>query len=387
MFDVPIKFYYGLKHLDCQPLLLLFWIPMKIRMISGLIFLMFYSKCFSLQNQNNLRIIKPQQWSGWQKINHKKSLKAFQKSCEILPKRGFLAPQSQIFSYDRQRMKKLCHQALNTPNHQARIFFEKNFLAYQQKTSQKTLFTGYYAPTFKGSLVKTRKFQYPIYATPKNLIHLHAKQYGKIIHGKFVAYDERKAIAKGSIQKSAKVLAWVEKPMDVLELEIQGSGAIQTPQRMIYLQYESQNGHPYYPIGQFLIADGKIPKEKMSMLAIRQFFDKHPSQVDHYFNQNPSYVFFKEIKKPRFLGYNDIPLSSHYSLAVDQQKLPIGLPILVETTLPNQHAWSRLMVAQDVGGAIKGFYHFDIYFGRQIKAQDFARKMQSYGNYWVLLPS
>jgi membrane-bound lytic murein transglycosylase A len=356
---------------------------MKIIKILLLILLWMPLLGFSWKNQHSLRVLKPHALPHWEEMNHQASFKAFQKSCE----QGFLAPPSGVFSYQIQKIKKLCQKATKMPEKEARNFFEKNFLAYQQNHHPQTLFTGYYAPTFQGSLVKTNVFQYPIYARPSNLIDLGAKHFGKIIHGKVLAFDERKDIAKGSIRQYAKVLAWVKKPMDALELEIQGTGAIQTPEKMVYLQYDSQNGRPYYPIGKFLIADGKISREHMSMLAIREYFDKHPKEVAYYFNQNPSYVFFKEIKRPTFLGYHHIPLSPHYSLAVDRKKLPMGLPIWIETALPNQKKISRLMVAQDVGGAIKGYHHFDIYFGRHIQSQEFARKMQSYGQYWVFLPA
>ena len=35
--------------------------------------------------------------------------------------------------------------------------------------------------------------------------------------------------------------------------------------------------------------------EQMSMEAIRDYFQRRLEKIDHYFNQNPSYVFLKRI--------------------------------------------------------------------------------------------
>ena len=74
-------------------------------------------------------------------------------------------------------------------------------------------------------------------------------------------------------------------------------------------------------------------------------------------------------------------------MAIDKSIIPIGVPIFLDTNLPDQQPFHRLMISQDVGGAIKGAYRADIYFGTNDKAMNIARQMQSFGKYWILRPN
>ena len=164
--------------------------------------------------------------------------------------------------------------------------------------------TAYYAPTFPARLKKTNIYRYPVYERPNDLrdfkLFNHWHFIGRFKFGFWSSYPNRQEIMEKGLSGKAKVIAWLKNPLDELELEIQGSGTLQTPKKSIYVNYTAQNGHPYFPIGKFLIADGKIPKEQMSMQAIRDYFNNHPSDIKYYLYQNPSYVFFKKVERRHF---------------------------------------------------------------------------------------
>jgi membrane-bound lytic murein transglycosylase A len=342
-----------------------------------------------------------QQLPHWNTRNHEKSFKSFQVSCQALLKKD----PKEVVGLANLNMKiqdwlPACQNALQLTselsNKKAQNFFEHYFTAYQWREPKTGLLTGYYSPLFKGSLQQTKKFPYPVYGVPNDLIQANLKDFSsqlpnKIIFGKiqghqFVPYDDRAHIRSGSIGSKAAVLAWVAHPMDALELEIQGAGAIQTPNGLLTLNYAAQNNQPYQAIGKFLIEDKKLLSKDVTMTAIRQYFKKHPAEINHYFNKNPSFVFFKLANKALFLGVLNTKLSPGYSMAVDPNYIPLGTPVFVSTELPNHHAFNRLLIAQDVGGAIKGPIRGDIYWGTGKHAKNMASDMKQQGSLWILLP-
>lgn len=337
----------------------------------------------------------------WNSREHAKSFKSFQISCQALLKKD---PNLQVGFAELKMTSKdwfpACQKAMEYPmglsNTEAKKFFEHYFTPYFWRTQKTGLFTGYYSPLFKGSLEKSEKYRFPVYGVPKDLIQANLKDFSsqlpnKVIFGKikghrFIPYDDRAHISDGALNSKAPVIAWLANPMDALEIEIQGAGAIQTKQAMLTLNYAAQNNQPYNAIGKFLIEDKKMLAKDVTMLTIRHYFRQHPDEVNYYFNKNPSFVFFKLISKPLFLGALNVPLSPGYSMAIDPNYIPLGTPVFVSTELPNHHHFNRLLIAQDVGGAIKGPIRGDIYWGTGKVARDMASNMKQLGTYWFLLP-
>ena len=102
--------------------------------------------------------------------------------------------------------------------------------------------------------------------------------------------------------------------------------------------YADQNGRPYRAIGKDLIEIGAIPREQMSMQAIRAWLEANPGQAPAMMARNPSYVFFTELTDLAAasgpLGAQGVPLTPGRSLAVDRKFLPLGAPVWVDTTAP-----------------------------------------------------
>lgn len=82
-----------------------------------------------------------------------------------------------------------------------------------------------------------------------------------------------------------------------------------------------------------------------------------------------------------------MPLTAGRSLAIDPRVVPQGAPVFLSTTWPNSDKpLNRLMVAQDVGSAIKGGVRADFFWGFGKEAENQAGKMKQNGKMWVLLP-
>ena len=84
------------------------------------------------------------------------------------------------------------------------------------------------------------------------------------------------------------------------------------------------------------------------------------------------------------------PLTPGRSLAIDTAYHVLGSPIFVRgsdmTHVDKSGAFNRLMIAQDVGSAIKGPERGDIYFGSGAAAGRLAGVTKHAGKFIVLLP-
>src|SRR5690606_36633136 len=91
----------------------------------------------------------------------------------------------------------------------------------------------------------------------------------------------------------------------------------------------------------------------------------NPQKLQEALNGNPSYVFFRELPPADGpIGALGVPRTEQFNLAVDRLFVPLGAPIILETTFPlSEEPLARLMAAQDTGGAIRGAVRGDFYWG------------------------
>jgi membrane-bound lytic murein transglycosylase A len=153
--------------------------------------------------------------------------------------------------------------------------------------------------------------------------------------------------------------------------------------------YADQNGHPFRSLGALLIRRGEIPAERASMQGIKDWARRNERKVQQFMNENPSYVFFRELPRdlPGPIGSLGVPLTAERSIAVDPRVVPLGVPVYIATTFPNSaDPLNRLMVAQDTGGAIAGAVRADFFWGFGDQAGSQAGKMRQAARMWVLLP-
>jgi membrane-bound lytic murein transglycosylase A len=300
---------------------------------------------------------------GWEADDHLAALKVFQNSCARLDG-PIWAP-----------ICKLAAAAGQSPA-SARAFFEMLFrpVVIGQPPA---LFTGYFEPELKGSKTKTGSFTQPIYARPKELVD--GEQ-----------FLTRAGIEGGALRGRGLELAWLEDPVDVFFLQIQGSGRISLPNGSVMrVGYAGRNGHEYASIGAELVRRGALKENELSAQSIRAYVRKNPTVGKDLLNANPSYVFFREIRElgPEDgpIGAMSLPITAMRSIAVDPSFVPLGAPVWLEKS--GASPLNRLMIAQDTGGAIKGAQRADIFYGTGPKAGDAAGVIRDGGRMVQLLPN
>jgi len=288
-------------------------------------------------------------------------------------------------------------------NNSLHTFFEQGFTPYQVYNpdgSSQGLITGYYEPKLSGSRVKTARFRYPLYGPPDDLLTIDLSEVypqlkdlrlrGRLQGNRIVPYYNRNEIDNGKAPLQGRELFWVDNAVDLFFLQIQGSGRIELPDgSMVKVGYAEQNGHPYNSIGKKLVEMGAFKLEESSMQNIKLWAEKNPDKLANLLEQNPSYVFFRELPNnlPAPLGALGVPLTNEYSLAVDTRTIPLGAPVFLSTTYPNTtDPLNRLMLAQDTGGAIKGAVRGDFFWGFGEQAGTQAGRMKQSGQMWVLFP-
>ena len=305
-----------------------------------------------------------------------------------------------VFKKDCKRSKRydlfkdICYKAQFETD--GRKFFIINFQPYKlydSNSSDEGIITGYYEPLLYGSLKKTKKYKYPIYKVPKNLIFSddpNLKDYklrGKIVNNKIVPYDTRKEIESNPNNSNLEAIAYVDDKYDLFSLHIQGSGKIQLENgKILNVGYAEQNGRKYFGIGSYMLKEGYINKEEMSAQSMKNFFDKNPSKVDEILNLNESYIFFKVSNKDAIGALGSV-LTAKRNLAVDKAYIPLGTPVFLNTKNPiTKQSINQLMVAADVGGAIKGEIRADFFWGFGPEAFDYAGRMKEKGKMYILMP-
>jgi membrane-bound lytic murein transglycosylase A len=287
-------------------------------------------------------------------------------------------------------------------------YIKNNYLVYATEgidNPEPVLFTGYFEPVLQGSLNKDTEYQFPIYARPDDLttidLSLFSQQFkgetivGRYIDQRVVPYYDRKEIEhQGLLEGKVKEIAWLKDRLDLFFLQIQGSGKIYLDNGdIINVHYHGSNGQPYRSIGKLLIDEGKITREEISMQKIRDYLRNHPEEIETVLNYNPSYVFFK-VEKDGPLGSLEVKLTPGRSIALDRHLFPPAGLAFIETKKPlingdgTIHKWtafSRFVLNQDTGGAIRGPSRADLFWGNGPYAEIAAGYMQEFGKLYFLI--
>jgi len=269
----------------------------------------------------------------------------------------------------------------------------------------KVTYTGYYEPILDGSLVKTEKYRYPIYRKPDGLITIdlnlfHPRFSGEKImarydNGKIIPYFSREEIdCQYKLANRGLEIAWVSDPINRFLLQIQGSGRIRLQDgRFLNVHYMASNGKPYRSIGKLMMDEGIISREDASIPAIKDYLKNQPQEIERILNHNESYVFF-EIVDRRPLGNIEVQLTPGRSIATDPYFFPKGALAFISTEKPIIDAngkvikwekFSRLVMNQDTGGAIKGPGRADLFWGNGRYAELAAGYMKQPGELYFLI--
>lgn len=312
--------------------------------------------------ETRAQVLTFEELDGWAEDDPRDALTAFLETCDLL-KDPVWAP-----------LCALAADAGASPE-SARAYFEM-FYRPVLIGNPPALFTGYYEPVLDGSTTRTSRYRYPIYARPPEL------REGTV-------YYSRSQIEGGAISGRGLEIAWLDDPVEVFFLHIQGSGRIRLPDgRMMRVGYAGKNGHAYRSVGQEMVRRGTHTPDQVSAQSIRSWVRSNPGPGHAMLDHNPSYVFFRRLpdlaahKGP--IGAMGRSITGLRSLAVDPKFNPLGAPIWIEKD--GRNPMRRLMVAQDTGGAIKGAQRADIFFGTGAEAGDAAGTIKDGGRMLVLLP-
>jgi membrane-bound lytic murein transglycosylase A len=376
---------------------------------------------------------------GWQGDRHSEALVAMVRSCKrfaVFSDSQELSPTSvggRVGDWRAACAAILDHDSDTTPPEQARLLLEQHFRPFRAldalaegsaQTSEAAdidaivvprrrgvgLFTGYYEASLDGSLQKKGPYQTPLYRLPNDIVKLDLGRFAPDLKGRTVGaryvgrrlepYPDRGQIVNGALRGRGLELLYVDDPVDAFFLQIQGSGQVRLDDgRTWRVGYAGQNGHAYFAVGRALIDRGEVPREKMSMQAIRQWLDDNPEQSEELMSLNRSFVFFRKLDTEGPIGSQGVVLTPRRSLAVDRSFIPMGTPIWLDGWAPSpedddpeardpsqQSRLRRLLIAQDTGGAIRGPVRGDVFWGAGDTAADIAGRMKHQGRYWLLLP-
>ena len=310
--------------------------------------------------ETNYSILKFQDLKGWTADDHGAAFEVFQNTCMDMKDPDWRA---------------LC--ALASQQTGAQQFFELFFRPVLIEDGKAGLFTGYFEPELDGDIAPSERYKYPVYSLPPE-----AKQVS-------VWLSRREIETSDEMLERGLEIAWVDDPVELFFLQIQGSGRIRLPGgRYIRVGYGGSNGHEYRSIGVELIRREVYKPHQVSAQVIKNWVRRNPEDGAELLRHNPSYVFFREVsqvpadKGP--LGAMNRSVTAGRSIAVDPAFTPLGAPVWLEKE--GNNPIRRLMVAQDTGSAIKGAQRADVFFGTGDKAGRRAGKLRDPGRMVVLLP-
>jgi len=258
-----------------------------------------------------------------------------------------------------------------------REFFELLFRPVLIDDGHEALFTGYFEPELDGSRSPSGRFKYPIYRMPREAIANNPW------------LTRRQILDGGALAGRDLEIAWVDDPVELFFLQIQGSGRVRL-QNGSYLRvgYRGANGHPYRSIGVELVRRGVYEPHQVSAEVIKNWVRRNPDEGRELLFHNPSYVFFREVsqvpadKGP--LGAMNRSVTTMRTVAVDPAFISLGAPVWIEKA--GEKPLHRLMIAQDTGSAIKGAQRADVFFGTGDEAGREAGTLRDPGRLVVLLP-
>ena len=224
-------------------------------------------------------------------------------------------------------------------------FLIKNF-KFKRIREKSGLLTGYYEPIIRVSRNRDTFYKFPI-----------------LKKSNFYTKKPRSFIEKNFREED--VILWTDDEINLFFLHIQGSGIGEfTNKEKVKLIYNGNNGISYKSIGKILIKKNYINSKDVNLFTIKKWLRANPTLSKKILFQNKRFIFFKEMsfgidKQP--VGAFGIPLAPNFSVAVDKNIYPLGLPFFIqmeknESILP--------VISLDTGGAIIGPNRADLFFGR-----------------------
>jgi membrane-bound lytic murein transglycosylase A len=248
------------------------------------------------------------------------------------------------------------------------------------------LMTGYFEPMVEAARKPGGAFRVPLYGPPADLA----------ARKPYWTRQQLDTLPAAQAALRGREIAWLTDPLDLLVLQIQGSGRLRFTRpdgssELVRVAYAAHNDQPYKSVGRWLIEQGELKPDEASWPAIRDWARRHPERVQEMLWANPRVVFFREERLPDPAlgpkGAQGVPLTPGRSIAVDPQSVPYGTPVWIDSTEPRSTTpLRRLVVAQDTGSAIVGAVRADFFWGWGETAETEAGRMKQPLKMWALWP-
>jgi membrane-bound lytic murein transglycosylase A len=254
----------------------------------------------------------------------------------------------------------------------------------QAAAGEEGLLTGYFEPLLDASKQPGGRFQFPLYQPPAQLAQ----------RKPWYTRQEADTLAAAQAALRGRAIAYLADPVDVLILQIQGSGRLRVAlpdgtQHLVRLSYAGSNDQPFKSAGRWLLDQGLV--RDASWPAIKLWAAQNPGRVNELLWANPRMVFFKEEALGEFeaafgpRGTQGVPLTPGRSIAVDAGSIPVGTPVWIASSGPWMNL-QKLVLAQDTGGAISGGVRADYFTGWGAQAAELAGRLRQPLRMWVLWP-
>ena len=289
---------------------------------------------------------------------------------------------------------------------QARRFFHAHFVPCRIETGadRHGFVTGFYEPEVRASRHRTETCRTPLLRRPDDLVKVTDENrphsldrsfaFARRTTGGLTEYHDRGAIERGALSDRGLDIAWIEDPVDVFFIHVQGAARlILQDGQMLRVTYAGKSGHEFTGPGRILADLGEIPRDAVTMQSIRKWFADNPHRIDEILWQNRSYIFFREagIEDPATgpIAAAKVPLTAGRSLAVDRLLHTFGTPFFVtapELTAFSSQPFARLMIAQDTGSAIVGPARGDLFAGSGASAGEIAGVVRHAAEFFALVP-
>jgi membrane-bound lytic murein transglycosylase A len=271
----------------------------------------------------------------------------------------------------------------------AREWLQQRLQPYRIEATDTTadgLITGYFEPLVEASRTPRGAYRVPLHLPPADLA----------TRKPYWTRQQLDTLPAAQHALRGRELAYVADPMDVLILQIQGSGRLQLTEpdgtrKLVRLAYAGHNGEPYKSVGRWLVDQGELKADQVSWPAIKAWAQRNPRRINEMLWSNPRVVFFREEPLPDPglgpRGAQGVPLTPGRSIAVDPQSIPYGTPVWLDTTEPLASTpLRRAVVAQDTGSAITGGVRADFFWGWGTDAEQQAGRMKQPLRMWALWP-
>ena len=268
--------------------------------------------------------------------------------------------------------------------------------------------TSYFEPVIDASLTKTPTKTVPLYRKPRDLVELDLAQFdakfsaerkmrGRLEGHKFLPYYTREEIdVQGALKGKKLEICYVD-PLDSYLLQVQGSGTVVFPDgKRLFVNYADKNGFPYESISKFF--RDKIPTEQLNLHTIEAALRAMPrKERQALLNKNPSYVFFTTERDKSAITSLGVSATDGRTIATDGRYFVKGALAYLEFDKPvfesasdlQPKAWEaagRLVLDQDIGGAITGPGRVDLFWGRGPEAKQRAGVIKREARLSYLLP-